>query len=78
MVSAAMWSAVVLAFCLSVAHAATPATPYVRPHNADCVGASGSATQLSYITPATFYLTGTQSQSQNGYTSVRAFPPPQP
>ena len=62
-------SALLVSLCLAGAHAATPVA-YVRPINADCVKLNGSTTQLAYIVPDTYYLQGTASRAQQGYTSV--------
>ena len=59
---------IAFALCLSVAHAAT--LPYERPLDADCVSINGSNSQVAYITPQTYYLTGASSASEPGYTTV--------
>lgn len=61
---------IALALFLSGAHAATPATSYERPLNADCVSVNGVLAQVAYITPQTYFLSGSFSASQQGYTTV--------
>lgn len=62
-----------VALLLSGAHAANPVTSYERPLNADCVSVNGVLAQLAYITPQTYFLSGSNSANQPGYTTV-SFP----